>query len=55
MTCQNACSSACVLAFWCWHASGDETVMISGLTESTELSLGTFAAASGWLVAARDG
>ena len=37
------------------HASGDETVMIGGLTESTELSLGTFAAASGWLVAARDG
>ena len=36
------------------HASGDETVMIGGLTESTELSLGTFAAASGWLVAARD-
>ena len=32
------------------HASGDEIVMIGGLTESTELSLGTFGTAAGWLV-----
>jgi hypothetical protein len=36
------------------QASGDETVLIIGLAESTELSLGTFAAGYGWLVAARD-